>query len=868
MTKLLLALLAAILFSGDADAALRAVATTGALSAQGIVVYTPANNTCGADESTALQAFLNANKSGGKEINFRPGDCILLTTAVTYPTGTGNEIVVNGNGATIKYTSASRGFSFLNTGNASGPHAVSSLSQVTVNTDDTVGRITFSSTPAGLARDKWGMVVANNMLLAEGTVNIATMTAANPLQFTTTRAAGVVNGDIVHLEYIEGMVEADDVSCTIGSSSGVNDTSFTCTNIDGTGYTAYTANSGFMTETLSDQGWLGQGFQVMEAAATTVDLYNNIYHSARYTDNPSVYVPDHTNKLVLKNLRFEASGDPYDTGISTRYDAIYVAGFVNPVFEDLEFVNPWKGGLYTVGNFGQKIDNITCRGGINDSSIQSLTYCVTIGGPTTGSDVGKITQYQGRHGITTYSAQGITFTSANWYTYGYNVSNTVDQVTCQNQAGSCSDTHEPTIDLTINSVTCENEVMGPEDGGSAACVTDRAIDSKYGTVIATGFRTGVVKQAVEHALYDRFSIASLTCKGRDQNDTLDSCVNVDDQTGILYKPVTEIPSWSAKKVGKVFFGEENSIFNIGTGSAVDIDQVGDAYAGAVMNIYGSVLYDFRNSTKTAPHLVFGLRSDATSGGATIRHTGCMTIFKGDAANEPTEIFNEVDSTAAKYYYAPCINNANESGVTPIALTESGATTLFPLTNTAPYYGSRFRTKVPTGRYLIAPTGSTSISTGNATADVLYLVPVHVPERQTFTDLGFATVVVTTGAYKTGIYRELDGRATGSPITGTTVTSGSITTASATQQNNTFSSPVTLDPGNYFLAILPSVTGTVNLSSSFTYSPFVGSTDLLAYTGRISYTSVGLYTAGLIDLTSTSLTYTDGSGAPLLGLKAQ
>lgn len=867
MTKLLLALLAAVLFSGDANASLRAVSTTGALSAQGIVVYTPADNTCTTDESTALQAFLNANKSNGKEINFRPGDCILLTTAVTYPTGTSNEIVINLNGATIKHANSNKAFNFLNTGNATGPHAVSSLSQVTVNTDDTVGRITFSSTPAGLARDKWGMVVANNMLLAEGTVNIATMTAANPLQFTTTRAGGVVNGDIVHLEYIEGMVEADDVSCTIGSSSGVTDTSFTCTNIDGTGYTAYTANSGFMTETLSDQGWLGQGFQVMEAAATTVDLYNNIYHLSRYTDNTSVYVPDHTNKLVIKNGRFEAYGDPYDTGITTRNDAIYAAGFVNPVFENLEFVNPWKGGLFTVANFGQKVDNITCRGGINDSSVQALTYCFTIGGPTTGSDIGKVTQYQGRHGITTYTAQGVSFTSSNWYTYGYNVSNTVDQVTCHNQAGACSDTHEPTIDLTVNSVSCENMMEGPEDGGSASCVADRAVDSKYGTAICNGFRNCIVKQGIEHGLYDRLRISSLSCKGRDQDDTLDSCVNIDDQTGILYKPAIDISNWNATKVGKVFLIEEYGVMNIGPGSAQDIDWIGDVYGGATANVYGSTSYDFRNSSKAAAHTVWALRSDATAGGSTVRHSGCMTIFKGNAANKPTEVFNEIDTTATKYYYAPCIHETNESGTTLTSLLESGATTLSPLTNTSEYYGSRFRAKVPSGRYLVGPTG-TSISTGNGTADVLYLVPFHVPERQTFTDIGFSTVVVTNGLYKTGIYRELNGRATGSPITGTTVTSGSITTGSATQQNNTFSSAVTLDPGNYFMGIVPAVTGTMNLTSSFTYSPFVGSTDTQGYTGRISYTSAGLYTAGLIDLTNISLTYTDGSGSPLLGLKAQ
>lgn len=180
--------------------------------------------------------------------------------------------------------------------------------------------------------------------------------------------------------------------------------------------------------------------------------------------------------------------------------------------------------------------------------------------------------------------------------------------------------------------------------------------------------------------------------------------------------------------------------------------------------------------------------------------------------------------------------------------------------------SWIRPDIASGRYLSTP-GYAAIGTASLTAANIYFTPLYVKKRTTFTDLGFSTVVITAGSYKVGLYASSGSGPTGTPITNSTSTLGPFTTASATAQGFTFGTAIPLDPGWYWVAILPDTTGTVGGVSSNGTQILFGASDMATNAGaKPSFAQA--YASGLPDMTGQALTYTNNNGIPTAGLKVQ
>jgi len=108
------------------------------------------------------------------------------------------------------------------------------------------------------------------------------------------------------------------------------------------------------------------------------------------------------------------------------------------------------------------------------------------------------------------------------------------------------------------------------------------------------------------------------------------------------------------------------------------DSLGSIYGGTKVFVGGATTLDYRNNTRSAANYAWRMRSDTVQGGSTIVHAQSPFILKGATSNAPTELFNEMDTNATKYYYVPSISEYNPSAVTATTILESGATTLMPL----------------------------------------------------------------------------------------------------------------------------------------------------------------------------------------------
>lgn len=176
-------------------------------------------------------------------------------------------------------------------------------------------------------------------------------------------------------------------------------------------------------------------------------------------------------------------------------------------------------------------------------------------------------------------------------------------------------------------------------------------------------------------------------------------------------------------------------------------------------------------------------------------------------------------------------------------------------------------RVTSGRCAM-PIGFLGTSSASAAADTVYFCKIYIDEQTTFTDMLFATNVVTAASYKFGIYASTSGgkQPTGSPIAGTTGTVGPFKTSALTSQVLTFVSPVTIEPGFYWMAILPDTTGSINFCSTSSGANQVGVLDAVNIGGRISASRS--YASGLPDVGAVSLLYNNTSAPPLLLLKVQ
>lgn len=194
------------------------------------------------------------------------------------------------------------------------------------------------------------------------------------------------------------------------------------------------------------------------------------------------------------------------------------------------------------------------------------------------------------------------------------------------------------------------------------------------------------------------------------------------------------------------------------------------------------------------------------------------------------------------------------------------------TNGVEWYDIFIRPKIQSGRYLTPFKSGATTGTASLAANTMYVVPITVNHRQTFTAVGFSisafTYVATTLNVRTGVYAD-NGGVPGALVAGTTATTAiSSTIATQTNFDGTFSQAVSFAPGIYWLVIqsdAPSATSMSTISSQANAN-FTGVTTLANQEGaRIVRTQA--YANGLSDPYG-SPTFSEASGSPWLGLKAQ
>lgn len=110
-----------------------------------------------------------------------------------------------------------------------------------------------------------------------------------------------------------------------------------------------------------------------------------------------------------------------------------------------------------------------------------------------------------------------------------------------------------------------------------------------------------------------------------------------------------------------------------------------------------------------------------------------------------------------------------------------------------------------GRWFPSVLGSSSNSSYSATGEgtIAMLTPFYVSQRTTFDKIGMSWITNTVAtALKMGIYQNNNGALGSLIVAAPEITGISTSIAAATEVSATFSTPVTLDPGWYFLAALP------------------------------------------------------------------
>lgn len=179
-----------------------------------------------------------------------------------------------------------------------------------------------------------------------------------------------------------------------------------------------------------------------------------------------------------------------------------------------------------------------------------------------------------------------------------------------------------------------------------------------------------------------------------------------------------------------------------------------------------------------------------------------------------------------------------------------------------------RPAIVTTRWICNPIYG-AISTKTLAANTIYFSPFYVSRPVTFTNIGFAPIVVTAVSYKLGVYADSGlGRPTGTVITNSTGSFSSLTTAAVTQESVALASPLTLEPGWYWTAIqADTAAGTVNASSATAGGLFTGTSDLTLGSGA-ALSFAQSFANGLVDMTGQTITYTSNASAPFIGLQVQ
>jgi hypothetical protein len=174
-----------------------------------------------------------------------------------------------------------------------------------------------------------------------------------------------------------------------------------------------------------------------------------------------------------------------------------------------------------------------------------------------------------------------------------------------------------------------------------------------------------------------------------------------------------------------------------------------------------------------------------------------------------------------------------------------------------------RPDLASGRYLVMPSFG-ALGTATLSANTMGATPVYVKKRTTFSHISFAPTSSSSISYRLGVFAN-SGSDPGALIAGSGVEVTGVTVAAATTTDVAFSSPLTLDPGWYWLVVLANGSSTVSAANSASTVMWLGAGNLTQLGTRITGTQT--YASGLPS-TFGAPTKTEGSGAFYLGLKVQ
>lgn len=181
-----------------------------------------------------------------------------------------------------------------------------------------------------------------------------------------------------------------------------------------------------------------------------------------------------------------------------------------------------------------------------------------------------------------------------------------------------------------------------------------------------------------------------------------------------------------------------------------------------------------------------------------------------------------------------------------------------------YEGGPASPGIVSGRYLVTPNPIGVSSFTHATASA-YCTPVYAGKRQTFTGISFGISTSSTNLNVKVIAYVNNAGVAGAAVAGTATTAGPYTVVADTSQDVAFASPVTFDPGWYFLCIQTDQNQSLIALNSSAIMGVMGASNMLQTGPRLSFTNT--YASGFPDPGST-FTYTAATGTTHLGLKAQ
>lgn len=366
--------------------------------------------------------------------------------------------------------------------------------------------------------------------------------------------------------------------------------------------------------------------------------------------------------ITLEGLKFRPSGNSQSTSTTTRCPAVTVIGAVNPRFINCDVYSAWQVGFRLYACAMPEVRDCSFRDTANLATYNGFTYGVQWYGMNDAGTITNSFSVNGRHAIFTTDGNGSSTTT--WWQRGIPTNCIVDGFKALYGHGAPIDTHEEGDNIVIQNGTImhsvQDETISPNFQSTG--IQLRCANTLVQDVIIIGGSRGVKINAVDHGFRDRVTLKNITIEDTvypTSGSTSESAIWTDAQDGITNKREVILENVTFSNVGDALTLNKDVICRARGSLAFDrVTKAVDQYAGSQFYNNAQSILDYRNSSRTpstSAHILRGL------------NTVCYymlrpIIYKGDAANKPTNFFSNND-TNAKTVYIGGINEINLSAVT-------------------------------------------------------------------------------------------------------------------------------------------------------------------------------------------------------------